>query len=317
VTQRYASAVDFKQALEERLRQVATGPGIQRRRQLLVFQRLLARILPSLGRNIVLKGGLALEIRLGGARTTGDIDLVFFGSETALLERLQALGQLDLSDFMTFEIQPKKDTPDVAGDGVLYGGKRYRVECKLAGKIFGAPFGLDIVFGGHMLGDATLVRGEDYLGFAGIAAPEVHLLPVETHLAEKLHAYTLPRPSPNSRVRDLPDMALLAMVPDPLHAHRITEAIQQTFRARKTHDAPDILPAPPEAWRTSYAALASEQRLRWKTLEELVAAVRAFLDPVLRGDNCGTWSRDHWGWSGLGGFDLRASTGANSATGTS
>lgn len=299
MTRRYASAADFKQALEERLRRGAAGFEIQRRRQLLVFQRLLARILPGLGRNLVLKGGLALEIRLGGARTTGDIDLVLFGAEGMLLERLQALGQLDLGDFMTFEVQPKKDTPDVAGDGVLYGGKRFRVEGKLAGKIFGAPFGLDIVFGGHMLGDATPIKGEDYLGFAGIAPPDLHLLPIETHLAEKLHAYTLPRTSPNSRVRDLPDMALLATVSDPLRCRRITEAIQQTFRARGTHDAPEILPLPPAAWRTSYAALASEQRLRWRTLEDLLAAVQAFLDPVLRGDDCGTWSRERWSWSAV------------------
>ena len=63
------------------------------------------------------------------------------------------------------------------------------------------------------LGDATPIKGEDYLGFAGIAAPELLLIPVETHIAEKLHAYTLPRPTPNSRVRDLPDLALLAAVP--------------------------------------------------------------------------------------------------------
>jgi len=293
---RYASAVDFKQALEERLRRGATGAALPRCRQLLAFQRLLARILPGLGRSVVLKGGLALEVRLGGARTTGDIDLVMFGAGDALLERLQALGQLDLGDFMTFEIQPKKDNPDVAGDGVRYGGKRFRVECKLAGKPFGNPFGLDVVFGGAMLGDATPVQGDDYLGFAGIAAPTLPLLPAETHLAEKLHAYTLPRTTPNSRVRDLPDMALLATIPDPLRADRITEAIHQTFRARETHDAPRALPPPPDGWRTAYAALAAEQRLRWKTLEELLAAVQAFLDPVLRGDDCGTWSRERWEW---------------------
>jgi hypothetical protein len=297
VTQRYASAPDFKQALEDRLRHGATGFEIQRRRQLLVFQRLLARTASALGRNLVLKGGLALEIRLEAARTTRDIDLVLLGAQEILLERLQALGQLDLGDFLTFEIQPDKSHPEVTGDGVLHGGKRFRVECKLAGKIYGARFGLDIVFGGTMLGDPTRVKGEDYLGFAGIAAPDLLLIPVETHLAEKLHAYTLPRTSPNARVRDLPDMALLATVTDPLRADRIIEAIQQTFRARGTHDAPDRLPSPQEAWRTSYAAMASEQRLRWRTLEDLVAAVRAFLDPVLRGDDCGSWSRERWAWT--------------------
>jgi hypothetical protein len=185
----------------------------------------------------------------------------------------------------------------VTGDGVLYGGKRFRVEAKLAGKLYGAPFGLDIVFGGHMLGDATPIVDEDYLGFAGIAPPTLQLLPVETHIAEKLHAYTLPRPSPNSRVRDLPDMALLATVPDPLSGDRIAEAIHNTFHARATHAVPGSLPAPPDAWRTLYADLAEEHRLPWKGLDELVAAVQAFLDPVLRGEDCVAWQRQPWSWS--------------------
>jgi hypothetical protein len=258
MARQYSSAIDFKQALEQCLRRDATGFEIQRRRQLLVFQRLLARVMSGLGRHVVLKGGLALEIRIDGARTTRDIDLALFGAEGTILERLQALGQLDLGDFMTFEIQPDKSNPEVTGDGVLYGGKRLRVECKLAGKLYGARFGLDIIFGGVMLGDATPIKGEDFLGFAGIAAPDLQLLPIETHVAEKLHAYTLPRTSPNSRVRDLPDMALLATVADPLHGHRIAEAIQQTFGARKTHDPPGALPLPPDGWRVSYAALAAE-----------------------------------------------------------
>jgi hypothetical protein len=281
MARQYSSAIDFKQALEQCLRRDATGFEIQRRRQLLVFQRLLARVMSG----------------LDGARTTRDIDLALFGAEGTILERLQALGQLDLGDFMTFEIQPDKSNPEVTGDGVLYGGKRLRVECKLAGKLYGARFGLDIIFGGVMLGDATPIKGEDFLGFAGIAAPDLQLLPIETHVAEKLHAYTLPRTSPNSRVRDLPDMALLATVADPLHGRRIAEAIQQTFGARKTHDPPGALPLPPDGWRVSYAALAAEQRLRWTALDELVTAVRAFLDPVLHRGDCGTWSRDRWSWS--------------------
>jgi hypothetical protein len=246
----------------------------------------------------VLKGGLALELRLERARTTRDVDLVLFGVETALLERLQKLGQVDLGDFLTYEIRPAKDTPDVTGDGVLYGGKRFRVEGKLAGKIYGAAFGLDIVFGGQVLGETTPFQGEDYLGFAGIAPPMLQLLPVETHIAEKLHAYTLPRTSPNSRVRDLPDLALLATAPGPLNGRRVADAIDQTFRARGTHDPPTAVPEAPSRWLTEYANLASEQRLRWKTLEEVLAATRGFLDPVLRREDCGTWRRELWDWSG-------------------
>jgi hypothetical protein len=164
MTRRYTSAIDFKHALEDRLRHRASGFGIQRRRQALVFQRLLARIASGFGRNLVLKGGLCIELRIDGARTTRDIDLAIFGDEATILPRLQALGQLDLGDFMTFEIQPDRTHPELTGDGLVYGGRRFRVEGKLAGKLYGAPFHLDVVFGGHMLGNATPIKGEDFSG---------------------------------------------------------------------------------------------------------------------------------------------------------
>jgi hypothetical protein len=93
-------------------------------------------------------------------------------------------------------------------------------------------------------------------------------------------------------------MALLATVPDRLAGRRIAEAIQQTFHTRATHDIPGALPPPPEFWRKLYADLAAEHRLRWKALEDLVVAVQAFLDPVLRGEDCGAWLREPWSWSG-------------------
>ena len=65
---RYSSAPDFKQALEDRLRRDAAGPEIQRRRQLIVFHRLLARLASGFGRSVMLKSGLCLEIRIDGYR---------------------------------------------------------------------------------------------------------------------------------------------------------------------------------------------------------------------------------------------------------
>lgn len=47
-----------------------------------------------------------------------------------------------------------------------------------------------------------------------------------------------------------------------------------------------------------YANMVEENNLRWTTLDEVTAAVSAFLDPVLRGDEGGwdpssfTWRRD-------------------------
>lgn len=294
----YSSPAAFKDALEERLRRgSAGGIDIQRRRQLVVFTRLMARINTAFGDSTVLKGGFALEIRLELARTTRDIDLVLLGSDTKLLERLQAAGQLDLKDFMTFEIQPDKGTPEITGDGVLYGGKRFRAECKLAGKIYGARFGLDIVLGGKMLGSPSSISTEPFLDFAGIPAPVIRVLPVETHLAEKLHAYTLPRTTENARVRDLPDMVLLGTVKDTkLVSQRLRDAFRLTFEARATHKVPSELPAPPATWTEPYKDLAAAHRLPWASLAEVTAAAKSFVDPVLGDRELTEWEPSAWKW---------------------
>ena len=86
---RYASAPAFKQALERRLRNASTsGTDFARRRQLLVFDRFLARVVQVLGDAVTLKGGLVIELRLARARTTKDVDLRLMGSPEEVLVHL-------------------------------------------------------------------------------------------------------------------------------------------------------------------------------------------------------------------------------------
>jgi len=134
----YFAAASFKQALEQRLRSsVSGGTAFARKRQLLVFDRFLARVVLELGDSAMLKGGLVLELRLERARTTKDVDLRLTGSADDVLAQLQHAGRRNLGDFMTFEVGPDEDHPDIRNDGMQYEGKRYRAECKLAGKLYG------------------------------------------------------------------------------------------------------------------------------------------------------------------------------------
>ncbi len=292
----YATPAAFKAALDQRLRQVAgAGADITRRRQLLVFDRYLARLARVLGDAATLKGGLVLEVRLERARTTRDIDLRLAGSAVGLLERLQEAARLDLGDFMTFEVRADTRHPDIAGPGVLYQGQRFRAECRLAGMLYGQAFGVDVAFGDPMLGEPELVHGDDLLAFAGIEPAPMRLYPVETHVAEKLHAYTLPRPAPSTRVKDLPDLALLGQVGD-RDAARMRAGIRQTFAYRGTHAAPTRLPDPPVSWERPYGEMAEEDSLPWPTLAAVAAAARAFLDPVLGEDEDALWSASEWAW---------------------
>lgn len=190
----YASPVAFKRALEDRLKGAsASGVDFARRRQLLVFDRFLARVAGTFGDAAILKGGLVLEIRLERARTTKDIDLWLPAPASDVLPSLQAAGQLGLGDFMTFEVGPNRDHPELLRDGVRYDGYRYQAECRVAGKVYGRPFGVDVAFGDPMLGEIERFTSDNLLAFAGVAPPTLLLCPVETHLAEKLHGGRWPR----------------------------------------------------------------------------------------------------------------------------
>ena len=175
----------FKQALEQRLRSSsASGTGFARRRQLLVFDRFLARGVQVMGDTAVLRGGLVLELRLDRVRTTKDVDLRLAGSPEEVLERMQQAGRLNLGDFMTFEVRPDTEHPEIQNDGMKYDGLRYRAEGKLAGKIYGQPFGVDVAFADPIIGDPDVIVAEDVLAFAGIAPPPLRLYPVESHIAQ-------------------------------------------------------------------------------------------------------------------------------------
>jgi hypothetical protein len=291
----YDSPQAFKQALEQRLK-IASKSGVDfaRRRQLLVFDRFLARVVAVLGDAVLLKGGLVLELRLERARTTKDIDLRLTGSLETVLARLQEAGRRDLHDFMIFEVSRDAEHPKILNDGMQYEGLRFRAECRLAGKQYGQRFGVDVAFGDPIFGEPDTVTADDILAFAGIAPPVLRLYPIETHIAEKLHAYTMPRARPNTRVKDLPDIALLATV-QPLEARRLRTALERTFDFRATHSLPSSLPDPPVSWSIPYREMARENDLAWTTLEQLTATVIAFFDPVLAGRG-GIWRPTEWAW---------------------
>lgn len=291
----YSSPAAFKQALEQRLRSATkTGAEFARKRQLLVFDRFLARLVAILGDAATLKGGLVLELRLERARTTKDVDLRIVGSADDILVKLQEAGRQDLGDFMTFEISPDRDHPEIVNDGMQYDGLRFRTECRLAGKIYSQPFGVDVAFGGPIHGEPEVMVADDVLAFAGITPPTLRVYPLESHIAEKLHAYTMPRLRPNSRVKDFPDIALLATVRN-IDGATLRSAIDQTFEHRATHPVPAFLPAPAETWAPIFERIAESDGLPWRTLGEVTEAVQSFLNPVLAGTAV-RWNTKSWTW---------------------
>ena len=157
-------------------------------RQILVFDRFLARVFAEFGDRVIVKGGVVLEFRLARARTTRDVDLRLVGSPDDVLGHLQAAGRRDLGDYLAFAIEIDREHPTIEGEGVVYEGRRYRAEGKLAGKPYGVPFGVDVAFGDVLISAPDIIKGRHLLDFAGIAPTSLRLYPREAHIAEKLHA---------------------------------------------------------------------------------------------------------------------------------
>lgn len=153
-------------------------------------------------------------------------------------------------------------------------GSRFTVDLALAGRPF-ASFHMDVGVGDPELEPPDWIEGEDFLSFAGIPAARIALVPVSQQVAEKLHAYTRPRPtSPNTRVKDLVDLNLLLEAGLP-GEDRLAAALRATFESYASHPLPSRLPEPPVAWVAPYEALARQIGLAAATLESGHAAVAA------------------------------------------
>lgn len=258
---KYASGLALRTALEERLKRVAREEGVdlQRLRRQVAFDRLLARLYRGTGADWILKGGYAMELRFQTARATRDLDFTVRSamsvSGDGLLKQLQDAGAKDVGDFFYYRIG--ESMMDL--EGAPYGGARYPVESVMGGRTF-VKFQLDVGIGDVVLDPPEQAQMRDWLGFAGIASPDVPMIQREQQFAEKLHAYTLPRTTPNSRVRDIVDMVLLIRS-GTLVSGRVVQALHATFGRRATHSIPEALTPPPEEWSAPFARLAAECRL--------------------------------------------------------
>lgn len=281
----YQTAAGLRMALEERLNRQAREKGLDvlRLRRHVAFDRFLARIFSGPASRFVLKGGYAFELWLDRARATKDIDLSFKVGKggrqgnkkaveaDALLELLQNLVSTDSGDFFEFVIG--KAVIDL--ENAPYGGWRFPVEVRLAGYVF-VRFAIDVAAGDLWLEPHELARTIDWLGFAGIGAPKVPVISREQQFAEKLHAYTRPRQTPNSRVKDLVDLLLLVRMRG-IGPGKIKAAAEKTFARRGTHSFPPVFLPPPSAWSSPFRKLARECGIEIM-LDQAVEEIKAFCE---------------------------------------
>ena len=278
---RYATAGAFRTALEQRLtaRNQETGVPIVRLRKLVVFDRLLARLMNVAPDRWILKGAVALHFRVGlQFRTTRDIDLGRQDSEEEATADFIAAQSAELGDYFTLAIERTRQLDQAVEVFTV----RYHVAAELAGRLF-EDVTVDVGFGDPLSQDPELVCGPDLLSFAGIVPAEVPVLPLEEHIAGKLHAYSrrCAGGTPSTRVKDLVDLVMIS-ASFGFQAGCLRHALENTFTSRDTHLLPTTLPSPPPGWATPYRRMADELGLD-SDMSVGYEQARTFLDPVLAG----------------------------------
>jgi hypothetical protein len=282
----YASAEAFRRALEARLNKAAEAELVQinRLRRQVAFDRLLARLFRTGPAPWVLKGGYALELRFKTARATIDIDLTVqriaaateSDSNQIVRDMLQDAASFSLGEWGEYTVGP----PALDLDAAPYGGARFPIEARMDDRIF-ARFHLDAGIGDAVIQPVEIIACRDWLSFAGIAPPQVQTISREQQFAEKLHAYTLPRSSTNSRVKDLIDLALLIGSGE-LSPTRAADALRLTFQRRLTHELPVALVEPPQDWERRFQALADECQLK-ADMNTVFRGVEEFFERMING----------------------------------
>lgn len=263
-----------------------------RLRKRVVFERLLARLQIVAPDAWVLKGGFALELRLGDrARTTKDVDIDWNLGEDDAIELLIEAVELDLDDRFEFAIE-RAALDDPAG-----GGQRWAVTATLAGRQF-ERVAIDVGFAKQPVLEPETVVTSHLLEFAEVEPVRVPALAIEQHIAEKLHAYTrtYAGDKPSSRVKDLVDLVVIPNT-TPVDAHRLNHALAEIFRSRATHATPQSVAVPPAGWASPWRTLTADLPADADIVAGHATAA-AFLDPVLRGDvSSGRWDPDSRQWS--------------------
>ena len=274
---KYASGDAFRKALSDTLRQRYPDVDLDGLLKRVAMERFLARVEVTLGERALLKGGYALELRLARARSTRDLDLALLEDDGAdALEVLRDAGEVDLGDHLSYRLERnRRGTPQ----GAPAGGERLTVTPQLGGRRF-QPFPLDVGVGDALPTAPDRLRGGIDLSFAGLVPLEVPAVPVEVHLAEKLHALSFPRPDGrvNTRVKDLVDVMLLLQGDLP-SMELVRMAIAETFGRRGTHALPERFELSLDAWREEYERYAAELGLTEvaASIEEAQARLQALI----------------------------------------
>jgi hypothetical protein len=220
------------------------------------------------GRKFTIKGGVALEMRLRHlARATKDLDLVLLSDGGDPVEGLEIALSNPYEGF-SFRLRGE---PELMPNGA----SRVEVSLDYLGKSWGT-IQVDV---SRTEGSNTEVDMVEAIPLAqfGLEGPDaLPCLSLPHHVAQKIHAMTLPPPPGrrNDRFRDLVDLLLLREWITDFEA--VQRACREVFETRETHAWPPFF-APPDHWAERFAGMAMEMALPTTDLHQAAFEIRQFI----------------------------------------
>lgn len=284
---RYASPEAARRAVTDRLRGRARPNGpwtlVDLQRQY-AYDQLVERLYRIDG-GWVIKGATALLARRVAVRHTIDIDVYRAGTIAQVERDLRWAAGLDIGDWTRFDIGAALRIGAAGADA-----SRLRVTATIGTKLW-AAFHVDAVAEGiHMVGQPDQVPPLTDVDVLDRDRAQWRAYPLVDHVADKVCAI-LERHGgrPSTRFKDLIDLVAIVV------SSRLDAALQiQALRGeanRRRLSLPETFAVGDRAlWEAGYRAEARRAvGLTALTLDDAVAVVRPFLDPVLTSAASGSW----------------------------
>jgi len=290
---RYASPAAFRRALTERIKAAMEGTSwtYQQLQRQVAYDRLLERLY-LVDDGWVLKGATALLARGLGVRASLDVDVYRpVAREFAEADLRRAAGT-DIGDWFRFEV----------GATIPISNNAVRLPVRsIVGATTWVEFHVDLTGTDlRMTGQPDdvppiardVVRDDEQRGYLAY--------PVVDHIADKVAA-TYERHGarrlPSTRFRDLVDLVAIVKGAS-VEVEAQGRALRSEFDRRRL-DLPQSFDVPDRPiWEAGYAAEARRSMLPdARTLDEALAVVRPFLDPVFQGTADGSWDPKRQRWT--------------------
>ena len=289
---RYATPAAFRRALTDRLK-TAVRDGrwsLQQLQRQVAYDRLIERLY-FIDDGWVVKGATALLARDIGVRGSLDIDLYRDAAREVAEEELRQAAAIDVGDWFRFEV----------GGGTPVAASAIRLPVNaVIGATTWVEFRVDIV------GSDLRMTGQpdDVPPLAQGVIPDVEqrgyrAYPLVDHIADKIAAIYERHgegQQPSTRYRDLVDLVAIVTAAS-VSAEAQSAALRSEFERREL-TLPDHFDVPDRIlWERGYAAEARRSLLDTApTLDEALAVVRTFLDPLFRDTAVGVWVCDSRTW---------------------